>query len=288
MKSVLIQNLSAKHISQVKRILSNISILQRIYIFSITKSNLNLAFWLYYLITGKHVSKEGFVLSNYGVWLAKRHDDKTFIFCIDAKYGNQLEQTLNSISEKTVFLDIGSNIGVFSLVAAQNPNISQIHAFEPDSDNFNYLLRNIQRNRYGKIKAHNYAISDFVGKARLSKILGHSGASQILKNDFKTECPFTLVPVINHVHLDSILKPKDEKYFVKIDVEGHENKVLKTLQRTIIFPLIQDFFIEFDESLGQVNEIEKFLLENSFIELGRRGSKTHWDAHWRRLKGIKI
>jgi hypothetical protein len=37
-----------------------------------------------------------------------------------------------------------------------------------------------------------------------------------------------------------------DQYFVKIDVEGYELDVLKTLDRSDPFPFIRGFFIELD------------------------------------------
>lgn len=262
---------------------TSIAFLQRIYIFRITESNLNFLFWLYFILTGKHVFRKGFTLSNYGVWLATRPNDLTYTFCLDAKYGNRLERLLHSISDKTTFVDIGANIGVFSLVAAQNQNISAIHSFEPDLENFEYLVKNIQRNDSSRTILHNHAISEHKGEATLSKIPGHSGASRILSDELNMSSPFTSVSIVNHTYLDSVFGSLEEKYFVKIDVEGHEFEVLKTLKNALFFQFIQDFYVEFDNSFGRVSEVERFLIENGFVELSRWGKESHWDSHWVRV-----
>jgi FkbM family methyltransferase len=261
---------------------TSIPVLQRIYVYQITKSNLNLLFWIYFILTGRHVSKNGFALSNYGVWLATRPNDATYAFCLDAKYGNRLEHLLHSICDKTIFIDVGANIGVFSLVAGQNPNISAIHSFEPDSENYEYLVKNIERNESFRTIPHKHALSESIGEARLSRTLGHSGASTILSDDSNLLIPSTRISIVNHEYLNSILNSTSEKYFVKIDVEGHELEVLKALKNAVIFPLIQDFFVEFDNGFGRVKEVENFLLENEFVECNRWGKDSHWDSHWAR------
>ncbi len=45
------------------------------------------------------------------------------------------------------FLDIGSNVGFFSILASQHSK-AEVHAFEPHPETFKYLERNIniQRN----------------------------------------------------------------------------------------------------------------------------------------------
>jgi len=232
------------------------------------------------LITGRHVSKGGFGLSNYGVWLAYRPDDITYKFCLDAQYRNGLEKLLHDISEKTIFVDIGANIGLFSLVASQNPSIVAIHAFEPDSENFKYLTENIRRNNSTNAIPHNYAISENVGVAKLYTTTGHSGASRILHDQVDFSSPFTTVSMVNHTYLNSVFSSKQERYFIKVDVEGYEFEVLKALRSALFFQFIQDFYIEFDNRLGRVIEVEKFLIENGFQESRRWGTDSHWDAHW--------
>ena len=260
--------------------LKSIPIIERYYIFQNTTSKSSTFSWLYFLISGRHLSRNGFCLSNYGVWLMHRPDDVTYKFCIDAKYRNGLEKLLHEISEKVIFIDIGANIGVFSLVAAQNPNITAIHSFEPDLENFEYLVKNILRNRATKAIPHQYAISENAGESKLYKITGHSGASRFLNDRDDSLSSFTTVSTINQTYLNSIFGSQSERYFIKIDVEGYEYEVLKTLRKTMFFHLIQEFYIEFDKSLGKVSKVEEFLLEHDFRESNRWGKDSHWDAHW--------
>lgn len=87
-------------------ILARSHIGQRIYISCITKSKLNYIFWLYFIISGRHISRNGFSLSNYGVWLAVRPNDITYNFCLDASYGNRLERILHEVSVSTIFAKV--------------------------------------------------------------------------------------------------------------------------------------------------------------------------------------
>jgi FkbM family methyltransferase len=255
---------------------------QRISIYRNIESNLNSFQWFYWVITGYHISKKGFSLSNYGVWLAFRPNDITYHLCLDASYRNNLEKILNKVSEDTIFLDIGANIGVFSLVADQNPKITKIHSFEPDSESFKFLGLNISRNNATKVMPHNFAIGEHAGSARLTRNEGHSGASRIESENIGTSGQFSSITMVNHNYLNSTLDSRAEKYFVKIDVEGYEFEVLTTLHNAEFFKSIKKFFIEFDLEIGEVEKVEKFLVLNDFVESGRWGSKSHWDALWER------
>ena len=253
---------------------------QRISIFRNTNSSLNIFEWLYWMITCNHISKKGFKLSNYGVWLAFRPNDITYNLCLDASYRNNLEKILNNVTRNTIFLDIGANIGVFSLVAAKNPKIIAIHSFEPDPESFKFLELNISRNNAKKIVSHNFAIGENEGSARLTKKIGHSGASKIDSEKNSTSGQFSSITMVNHNYLNSTLDSGTEKYFVKIDVEGYELEVLTTLRNAEFFNSVEKLFIEFDPEIGKVEMVEEFLLHNDFVESGRWGTKTHWDALW--------
>ena len=262
------------------KLLASNYFLQRIQIFRKTKSNLNLLAWLYWLVTGHHLSKKGFSMSNYGVWLANRPNDITYNFCLSASYKNGLEGILHDITERTTFVDVGANIGVFSLVASQNPNIDGIHSFEPDLESFEFFELNILRNHTNRIFSHNHAIGKNVGEVRLTKNQGHSGASRIDSELHKTTGPSSTITMMNHIYLNSVLDPRADNYFVKIDVEGYELEVLETLQNADFFPFIQRFFIEFDEEFGKVQQVQAFLLRYKFIEMRRWGTNSHWDSLW--------
>ena len=72
--------------------------------------------------------------------------DKTFQLSIMG-YRNNLEKILLSIKQPLIFMDIGANQGVFSLVAAKNKNFVEIHAFEPNLELISYLERNFDTNK---------------------------------------------------------------------------------------------------------------------------------------------
>src|SRR5690242_19193095 len=50
-----------------------------------------------------------------------------------------------------IFIDIGANIGTFTLVAARQASRGQVHAFEPSARHFARLARNIELNRFSNV-----------------------------------------------------------------------------------------------------------------------------------------
>jgi len=126
------------------------------------------------------------------------------------------------------FLDIGSYIGYYSLFFR---NLKNVHAFEPNKENFQILKINNEINN-ANIISHNIACSDTSKKSKLwytdSNKMG--GSSIYNENDFelskykKKKLKFKTVYLKK---LDDILNFRNKKLLVKIDVERHEINVLK-------------------------------------------------------------
>jgi hypothetical protein len=89
--------------------------------------------------------------------------------------------------------------------------------------------------------------------------------------------------MIDQNQLNAILNSNEYEYFIKIDVEGYEFQVLKTLLACSIFPKVKSFYLEFDKNMGKVLQVEEFLAGNGFAECGRWGTNSHWDALWQRV-----
>ncbi|GAB4192600.1 MAG: hypothetical protein Tsb0015_14870 [Simkaniaceae bacterium] len=136
------------------------------------------------------------------------------------------------IQDRSVILDIGANIGWFSLVMGKRFPRARIFGFEVINDTFGYYLSNITLNNLKNIKALNLGISDFNGTdtfyfseessslASSKNIIQYSG-SHIVNCDVKT-----LDAIVEELELDSL-------DLMKCDVEGGELKVLKGGAETI-------------------------------------------------------
>ena len=96
------------------------------------------------------------------------------VYC---RYETQSFKTL--IKPGMVVLDIGANIGYYTLIAARLvENSGRVYALEPESENFSILRRNVELNNYGNIIVKQEALSNKRGKAKLYKdklnLGGHS------------------------------------------------------------------------------------------------------------------
>ena len=244
--------------------------------------NLSQRFQLYSFIV--NIQPKNYVFSHYGVYLRERRKDLTYTYAISGHYGNFISDILLNVKDDTIFLDIGSNVGLFSLIADKNPNIYAIYAFEPDPITFLYLSDNLKRSKSTKISPHNVAIGQENTTAFLTQSYGHSGGATLISKKRTFNRTRRKIKVINETILDSLIQKSNMKYFVKIDVEGSELDVLLTLAKSRIFEETNYFLIEFDINYQTASRITQFLVTNGFSEFSRSGNLNHWDALWGKIE----
>lgn len=118
------------------------------------------------------------------------------------------------------FLDIGANIGSFTLIASEQER-ARVYAFEPHPETFRLLQRNVELNRRNNVSLFNVALGQREGQVFLTDEPGSAG-NHIASHEGER----TVAVPCNRA--DSIctqhgICPK----YVKIDVEGFEYDVLK-------------------------------------------------------------
>ena len=92
------------------------------------------------------------VKSIYGIYLFPAFKDRTFKYYFKGTYGTFLSELIKSIDTKTLFVDIGSNQGLYSILAGQNKNIDQVISFEPSLQTSKLLKSNLKLNHITNCK----------------------------------------------------------------------------------------------------------------------------------------
>lgn len=130
--------------------------------------------------------------------------------------------------EGDVYLDIGANIGWYSLLFSKlaKPE-SSIFAFEPDPLNSGLLRQNIEINDIQSIDVIEAAVSESTGKARLYRYNNSNlGRHSMLENSGQNSLE------VNTVGLDEFWHDRNLAQrcirVLKIDVEGYEYFALKS------------------------------------------------------------
>ena len=130
------------------------------------------------------------------------------------------------IHEGDIVIDVGANIGYYTLIFAQLVGSSgKVFAFEPEPKNFEILKKNIEINNYQNIVAEQKIVSDKSGIVKLfiaeHGIVGHRINQQKSSQKFIEVESIILDNYIKKLNLDNKIN------FIKIDVEGSEPKVLE-------------------------------------------------------------
>lgn len=121
------------------------------------------------------------------------------------------------------FLDIGANVGVYSIFMSQVPSIRRIIAFEPSPAAASELRANSELNGLA-IEVHERAVSIKSGKASLAIIGDLSGANSLNGTSIHDTVGARQIEV-ETIDLDSL--SVDGPLSIKIDVEGHELEVVR-------------------------------------------------------------
>lgn len=126
------------------------------------------------------------------------------------------------VKEGMTCVDVGAHIGYFTLIMARLAGESgMIYAFEPEPNNFQLLVKNIEMNGYKNIFPVYKAISNTNGRAvlHIDKLgMGSHSLAKIPGGDLLE---------VEVQTLDSFFADFNEIDFVKVDVEGAEMAVLQ-------------------------------------------------------------
>ncbi|MCE9610753.1 MAG: FkbM family methyltransferase [Chthoniobacter sp.] len=126
------------------------------------------------------------------------------------------------------FLDIGANVGFFTLAAARRVGPGgHVHAFEPCSKTFDRLLENVRLNGLRNVTCHRLALSHEDAQAQLNMVNGGFDAWNSLGTPYMGETAGS--ETVTTVRLDTFARQHGlvaGRCVVKIDVEGWESQVL--------------------------------------------------------------
>jgi FkbM family methyltransferase len=132
---------------------------------------------------------------------------------------------LNRLRPGDTFVDVGANIGYYSLLASKRVGCTgSVVAIEASPGIFRQLEGNLRLNEIGNVRAINIAVSDREGFARLFRGPETNGglstivADEAATNDCRFECEVAAAPLYKLLTADEIRAVR----LIKIDVEGAE------------------------------------------------------------------
>jgi FkbM family methyltransferase len=169
-----------------------------------------------------------------------------------------------------ILVDVGANVGMYSIWAAATKR-AKVFAFEPESQNYSLLNRNILANQLqGLVKAYCMGLSDHGGLSDLHMADLRAGGSchsvgealdykhEPLRVAFRQGCVVSrlddlisaqTIPVPNHI---------------KIDVDGFEPKVIAGVATALKNPALRSLLIEVNLNLDDHRQMVGDLVKLGF------------------------
>lgn len=216
-------------------------------------------------------------LSVYGVPMVANFGDKTFRYCLYGTYGKHLSGYLDAIGKPFIFIDIGANQGLFTLIAGRNPHCRRLIAMEPVRQTFELLRANVELNGLSeKASLFNAALSDRSGTADIAVKPNHSGAASIAGRAKLADWASETIRLMTAAQLDEAI-PADGAIVIKVDVEGHEPVVIGELLNSAQLPRVCAIFYEMDERWADAGAIGAMLRDAGFTRFTKFGIRRHYD-----------
>jgi FkbM family methyltransferase len=144
---------------------------------------------------------------------------------------NNLETLILSANNGDVVYDIGGNIGLYSIFLSKKVSGGgKVIVFEPEKENYDHLLDNIELNNIKNIVVFKKALGEKNEQAKL--YIGEEMGNCSLLEKTGYENKYELIDVVNG---DNFIEKNNLPYpnLIKIDVEGYEYNVLKGLSKSL-------------------------------------------------------
>lgn len=171
-------------------------------------------------------------------------------------------------NNKTVFIDIGANIGSYSILLMDR--VRNILAFEPHPFTNSRCKMNFILNGYSEENVFQLAVSDKNKKVNFSDYGGSSSLNSIISANNKGIA-------VDAITFDRfVIKhklSKSDEYIVKIDVEGFEYEVIKGAEKFINNYHVKGILFE---SFGNKKDIIYNFLQKNGFDVRQISNNNHY------------
>lgn len=164
-------------------------------------------------------------------------------------------------------IDIGANVGFFSIFAISKFPTCHIYSYEPIERNFKQLVRNRELNRHKNFECLNLAVCGHKGTIRInfdSNDQFTTSATIVNRNDANTASIEVPCVRLSDIFTENNIEKCD---FLKLDCEGSEYDVLYNTP-TLYMARIDQMAIEVHQGINEGENLESlrnFLNENNFL-----------------------
>ena len=168
------------------------------------------------------------------------------------------DDIIKNINKDSVVLDLGANVGLFSLYIKDK--CKTVYAVEPTPTHFEILMKLTEGTNIVPIKA---AITDKTEEVPLFKSESNTTQNGLIPIGFATSLGkvqgYSMEDLLKYINVDKI-------DFCKIDIEGYEDSLFRSEKLENSLDKIKEFFIETHGAYDYVGDkIIEVLSKHNFI-----------------------
>lgn len=164
---------------------------------------------------------------------------------------------LRSLADShTVFLDVGANIGFYSLLLMDK--VKQVYAFEAHPDTVSLLRQNFALNHIGPRNVIAKAVSNQPGLVAFSNLKEGSPINQMVDGVQPSSNQISVPATTLDAFIKEYQLSKQDNYLIKLDVEGAEQLVIQGARS-----LLQDYNVKgilFESFVGEQDSVAQQLI----------------------------
>lgn len=155
----------------------------------------------------------------------------TFLFQREIRYEAYLQRQLEHyLRPGDVVFDIGANIGQYALFFSERVGGSgRVYCFEPDWRNYAFLEFNVRINRCQNVVCRPWGVGAQDGEQLLFRDTDTGGRRSSFKQKFVGANYHGSSETAVIRSLDSLIATFGQPHFVKVDVEGFEEEIIRGL-----------------------------------------------------------
>lgn len=181
-----------------------------------------------------------------------------------------VRQDYGKVKQDSIVIDIGANIGVFSLYAAYN-GAKKVYAYEPNQQAYDLLLKNISCNNLGQVIVPCKLAVLNTNNETVKIPVESSPYNQVITGDARESCE-----EVKTTTLDDIMTKNGIDFvdLLKLDCEGAEYKIFLNIENSAL-SRIRTIRMEYHQ--GPLNDLILCLEAHGFhITRLERDSATLW------------
>lgn len=149
---------------------------------------------------------------------------------------------IKSFDDNAVFFDVGANVGMFTILAMMYHDDIRVVSFEPECQNYNRLIANLHDSKLGRATGYSMGLSAENSLSHLEqvnpKVLGRSSGISSLSG----------VHGLVTMTMDAFIEQSQVfPNYIKIDVDGIEEMVLRGAIKTLPDPRVKSVLVEVSE-----------------------------------------